>query len=117
MSCKAGNKSHKARCEKYKQTGRRLINKEKKAEKHKKLMEKFAKRKEEGKAYEYEPNPYKKGSKEYIAEANKRARKNTDHKTPIANFDSVMQHAENYVNQLKQEEKMKSYSSKTSSEE
>jgi len=117
MSCKAGNKSHKARCEKYKQTGRRLLNKEKKAEKHRKLMEKFAKRREEGKAYEYEPNPYKKGSKEYIAEANERARKNENHKLPISNFDSAMQHAENYVNQLKLEEKMKSSKTKSDNEE
>ncbi len=116
MSCKVGNKSHKARCEKYKQTGRRLINKQKKAEKHKKLMEKFAKRREEGKSYEYEPNPYKKGSKEYISEANERARKNENHKLPISNFDSAMQHAENYVNQLKLEEKMKS-KSKSDNEE
>lgn len=107
MSCKAGNKSHKARCEKYKQTGRRLINKQKKAEKHKKRMERFAKRKEAGKNYEYKPNPYKKGSEEFIKEQNERSCKNTDNKLPISRFDSLMQHAQNYLNEIKMEEKLK----------
>jgi len=105
MSCKVGNKAHKARCEKYKQTGRRLINKQKKAEKHKKRMERFAKRKEEGKSYKYTPNPYKKGSKEYIEEANNRSRKNEDHSSPVSIFDSMMQKAKNYFEKQKNEEK------------
>lgn len=54
MSCKAGNKNHKARCEKYKSSGRRLINKQKKAEHHKKRMQRFADRREAGKTYQYD---------------------------------------------------------------
>ena len=53
MSCKAGNKNHKQRCEKYRQQGRRAINKENRAERHKKRMQRFAERREAGKAYEY----------------------------------------------------------------
>ena len=36
-------------------------------------MQKFAKRREEGKTYQYEPIQYKKGSKEYIREQNIKA--------------------------------------------
>ena len=90
MSCKAGNKSHKARCEKYKQSGRRIINKQEKAKRHEKRMQRFAKRREEGKTYKYTPNPYKEGTKEYIKEKNKRASKNVNHSTPTEYFDSVM---------------------------
>lgn len=118
---KPGNKNNKARCEKYKQQGRREINKRKKQEKHKKLMDKFAKRKESGKTYEYKPNPYKKDSKEYIREANIRAEKNKDKMLPISRFDSIMQKADNYLLKLKNEEKklkdLKSNSNKDNSTE
>ncbi len=40
------NKAHKARCERYKSRGQREINKEIKQQRHKKRMEKFAKRRE-----------------------------------------------------------------------
>ena len=102
IMAKPGNKNNKARCEKYKAQGRREINKKKKAIKHQKLMEKFAKRKAEGKTYTYTPNPYKKDSKEYIKEQNSRARKNTSHKSDIAQFESVMRKLENEL--LKQKE-------------
>lgn len=102
---KPGNKNNKARCEKYKQMGRREINKAEKQKRHQKRMEKFAKRKEEGKCYEYKPNPFKKDSKEYIAEANARARKNIDHKLPMSRFDSVMRKVDNYLLKIKNEEK------------
>ena len=95
MSCKVGNKNHKARCERYKQSGRRIINKQKKAERHKKRMEKFAKRREEGKTYQYTPIPYKEGTKEYIEEKRNRASKNVSHSTPTSIYDSVMRKLDN----------------------
>ena len=102
---KQGNKNNKARCEKYKQMGRREINKAEKQKRHQKRMERFAKRKENGKSYQYKPNPFKKDSKEYIAEANARARKNTNHKLPISKFDSIMRKVDNYLLELRNEEK------------
>lgn len=112
MSCKVGNKSHKARCERYKQQGRRLINKKKKQEKHMKLMEKFAKRKEEGKTYTYKPIPFAKDSKEYIKEKNLRARKNYTHRPALAIYESVMKKLDNEL--LKQKELEKKKESKVS---
>jgi len=45
---------NKKRCEKYKLSGARERNKQIKQERHKKRMERFAKRREEGKAYVYD---------------------------------------------------------------
>ena len=59
------NKRHGEKCKEYKLAGRREINKAIKQERHKKRMAMFAKRKEEGKAYEYEPNPYNTTNMEY----------------------------------------------------
>ena len=53
------NKRHNEKCKQYKTEGRREKNKAIKQERHNKRMAMFAKRKEEGKAYEYEPNPYR----------------------------------------------------------
>lgn len=105
MSCKAGNKSHKARCEKYKQQNRRGINKQKKAERHQKRMDKFAKRREEGKTYKYTPNPYKEGTKEHIRENNLCASKNVSHSTETSYFDSVMKKLDNRIAKEIAEEK------------
>ena len=106
MSCKAGNQKHKERCKKYKQEGRREVNKVKKQEKHKKRMAKFLKRKEEGKTYSYVPNPFKKNTKEYAREANKRKRKNKSHKLDIAIWDSLMRKTQNIVDKEKALEKI-----------
>lgn len=112
MSCKAGNKNHKERCKKYKQEGRRELNKLKKKKKHEKRMEKFKKRREEGKTYSYSPNPYKIETKEYIKEHNLRQRKNKKHKTDVAIWDSIMRKVKNIVEKEKslakeKQEKMK----------
>lgn len=105
---KIKNPSNKKRYDAYKNSGRRLINKEEKQKRHEKRMAKFAKRREEGKAYEYKPNPYKEGSKEYIVEQNERLAKSKKwHKLPLSQFDSVMAKLDNYLNKLKMEEKAK----------
>lgn len=101
MSCKAGNKNHKERCKRYKQEGRRNTNKLKKQKKHEKRMQKFAKRREEGKTYQYEPIPYKKGSKEYIREQNIRSHKNDTNKTECQIWDSIMRKVQNVVDKEK----------------
>lgn len=69
------NKRHNEKCKQYKTEGRREINKAIKQERHKKRMAMFAKRKEEGKAYEYEPNPYDRTNMEYAHDYVKQARK------------------------------------------
>lgn len=68
------NKRHGEKCKEYKAAGRREINKAIKQERHKKRMEMFAKRKEEGKVYEYEPNPYDRTNMEYTHNYVKQAR-------------------------------------------
>ena len=60
------NKNRKKYYETYKQENRRLKNKEKKREKHEKRMAKFVKRRKEGKAYSYKPNPFETGTEKYI---------------------------------------------------
>lgn len=61
-----------------------------KSNKGMKLAKKFAKRREEGKTYEYKPNPFPKGSEEYILEQNNRRRKNAKDLTTFRHFESVM---------------------------
>jgi len=89
------NKNNKLRCERYKAQGRREINKKKKAERNEKRIAKFAKRREEGKAYEYvwlghepevidgDPKSWRR-HRDWEIEKAIRAGKNTDHKTPYA---------------------------------
>ena len=72
----------KAKCLAYKNAGRRQINKDLKAKKHLARIEHFAKRKEEGKCYEYQPTTNKK-------EKEIRAKKNVDRRLPIQKLDSL----------------------------
>ena len=65
--------------------------------KHEKRMARFAKRREEGKAYEYNPNPFTKGTKEYIQEERQRAEKNVSHKTPLQTMASIMKKLDNQL--------------------
>ena len=55
MSCKVGNKAHHERCQKYKNSGRREINKAKKQERDKKRIAKFARRRERKPEHTYTP--------------------------------------------------------------
>lgn len=88
---KPGNQNHKKRYERYKNSGRREENKLKKQQRAEKLKAKFAARKEEGKTYEYKPNPYKKDSAEYRHEELIRSRKNEayGHKTECQKWTSI----------------------------
>ena len=65
--------------------------------KHEKRMARFAKRREEGKAYEYSPNPFTKGTKEYIQEEKRRSEKNVNHKTPLQTMASIMKKLDNQL--------------------
>lgn len=97
MSAKMGNKRNKEKCQAYKNSGRREFNKVKKQKRHEKRMAKFAKRREEGKAYEYKPNPYEKGSRNWTIEAEERALKNVDRRLPIAKLDSLNRKLNNEI--------------------
>lgn len=88
------NKNRKKYYETYKQENRRLKNKEKKREKHEKRMAKFVKRRKEGKAYSYKPNPFETGTEKYILEENNRRRKN-NRPIDIGKWDSVMRKLKN----------------------
>lgn len=86
---------NKHRCDKYKSSGAHEINKQLKQERHQKRMARFEKRHEEGKTYEYKPNPFKKGTKKWHHEAEDRAAKNADKRTPQAQRDSNMRLLQN----------------------
>ena len=101
---KIKNPSNKKRYDRYKQENRRALNKKRKAARHQKRMQKFADRKAKGKLYQYEPNPYKKGSKEYILEQNARRAK-TQAPLTIAKWDSIMSKLQNAINRKKAEAK------------
>ena len=98
------NKRHKEKCKQYQMEGRREKNKAIKAERHERRMAKFAKRREEGKAYEYTPNPYEPGTREYNTEAYKRAQKNVDRRVPQAWWDSRWRKLNNEIEAEKERE-------------
>ncbi len=85
-------------CDKYKASGTREANKRIKQARHEKRMARFAKRKEEGKTYTYEPNPYEKDSKAYLKEAYDRSLKNVDHRLPLAKMTSLIRKVEDQIN-------------------
>lgn len=66
---------HKEWCKNYKASGQREVNKVKKQERHEKQLAYFAKRREEGKTYTYQKNPYEKDSRAWLTERAKRADK------------------------------------------
>lgn len=61
----------------------------------KKRQEKFAAKREAGKAYEYKKNPYKPGSKEFLTEQAIRADKTRSSKLPLARLTSIFAKLEN----------------------
>lgn len=63
---------------------------------------KFKKKRDEGTNYVYQPNPYKKGTKKYFDEKQRRAEKNKTRKTEYAAFTSIMAKLENYLNNEKE---------------
>ena len=66
---------------------------------------KFAKKREEGRAYEYKPIPYAKGTVEYVHEKLARTEKTVSKKTPIASFTSIMKKLDNQLAKEKMERK------------
>lgn len=99
-------------CEKYKNSGTRCINKAKKQQKNQERIAKFAKRKEEGKCYEYKPNPYnkdgdKKEQNKYYREKRLRERKNVDHRLPISKLTSMLRLVQNDLDKKKEAAKQK----------
>lgn len=97
-------------CEHYKQTGQRERNKALKAERNEKRIAYFAKRREEGKTYEYKPNPYNPNGKytekrKYHAERMARAEKNVDHRDAISKWKSIMRIVQNEVDREEEERK------------
>ena len=94
----------------YKAQGRREKNKELKAKRHEKRLAKFAKRREEGKTYEYKPISFAKDSEEYVIVKNARRHKMEEtwnRKTLIQRFVSVMRKCKNEVEKMEKENKLK----------
>ena len=89
--------TNKERCKRYTASGHREANKARRQDNDKKRTAKFAKRREEGKAYEWKPNPYdpEKQKRQYVAEANVRAAKNGDRRNWVSRWRSVMRKLDN----------------------
>ena len=69
------NKKHNEWCKGYKTRGQREVNKAIKQKHHEKRVADFAKRKEEGKTYSYQKNPYEKDTREWLTECARREEK------------------------------------------
>ena len=94
----------------YKAQGCREKNKALKAKRHEKRLAKFARRKEEGKTYEYKPIPFAKDTEKYIIEKNARRNKMEEtwnRKTPLQRFISAMRKCKNEVEKIEKENKLK----------
>jgi len=68
---------------------------------------KFKKKRDDGTNYVYQPNPYKKGTKKYYDEKQRRAEKNKSKKSEYATFTSIMAKLENYLSSEKEKFKKK----------
>ena len=93
MSSKKYNRMKK-KCEEYRRSGKRELNKAEKQKKHLARVEHFALRKEEGKSYVYVPPKNLKEEKE-------RAKKNVDRRVKIAQLDSWFGKLDYELNQEK----------------
>lgn len=69
------NKKHTEWCKNYKSRGQREINKAIKQKRHEKRVAQFAKRREEGKTYSYQKNPYEEGTYQWGLECVRREEK------------------------------------------
>ena len=65
--------------------------------------QKMQKRREAGKTYTYQPNPYKKGTKKYYDEQFERSQKNKSHRTPLAVWTGIMAKLDNQLEKEKLE--------------
>lgn len=107
MAKSGGNKK---RCEKYKLSGRKEINKARKQERHQRRLEKFRRRREEGKCYQYDPDKYPKTDP------------SDGNKTEFQKWKSIMAKLNNELTAIEKEEKAKFFknnkgNSKSSSDE
>lgn len=93
MSAKKYKRMQK-KCEDYRRSGRREINKAEKQKKHLAKIEHFALRKEEGKTYKYTPPVNNK-------EREERTLKNVDRRVKIAQLDSWFDKLDYELNQQK----------------
>ncbi len=69
------NKKHNEWCKGYKSRGQRVINKAIKQKRHEKRVADFARRKEDGKTYSYQKNPFVKDTREWATERARREEK------------------------------------------
>jgi len=69
------NKRHNEWCKGYKSRGQRAINKAIKQKRHEKRVADFVKRKEDGKIYSYQKNPFVKDTREWATERARREEK------------------------------------------
>ena len=60
--------NNKKRCEKYSRSGHKELNKQLRQERNEKRIARFKKRREEGKTYQYKPNPYKEDTSDWVRE-------------------------------------------------
>lgn len=98
---------NKKACENYRLSGRKAENKAKRQVRHEKRLAYFAKRREEGKTYEYKPNPYPKDTNAYYEEKQYRAEKNIKHQIPLQKFTSIMAKLNNQLAKVRDERSKK----------
>ena len=91
--------TNKERCKKYSASGHREANKARRQENNEKRIARFAKRREEGKAYKWEPNPYDPDTqrRKYVEEERIRAGKNGDRRDNVSKWRSVMRRLNNEI--------------------
>lgn len=91
--------TNKERCKRYTASGHREANKARRQENDKKRTARFAQRREEGKAYEWKPNPFdpERQKRQYAEEARTRAEKNGDRRDDVSKWRSVMRKLSNEI--------------------
>ena len=91
--------TNKERCKRYTASGHREANKTRRQENDKKRTARFAKRREEGKAYEWKPNPFdpERQKRQYVEEVRIRAEKNGDRRDNVSKWRSVMRRLNNEI--------------------
>lgn len=70
-----------------------------------KRQAKFAEKRENGEAYSYKPNPFKKGTVEYDEERLIRVEKSKSKKTDVAKMTSIMRKLDNFLEDEKKKAK------------
>lgn len=104
---------NKKRCEHYRLSGNLHTNKLLKQERNEKRIAKIVARREAGKTYEYQANPYSKDSTMYVREAARRAKKNIDRRLPLQKLTSIMRKLNNQLAKEMTEKKIKKERKKT----